>query len=274
MIGFGRARRHVGIVFEGRFARASLVRQGRRRPLASAHAPLPPDVWARDDAAFSDVFAALAKALGPAARRADVGVTIALPDPLVLEEVVSFRAVPEDPKAAAELIRWRSARDHRKAPEDIVCTSAPAGRDDDGQRLRVRVLPAPRVACITAAAAAVGFRVDRMEALAALMPAGPGVEVRISPDWWSVRAAEGPPTALRHHADWCDVDAMPETLRRVIRVLRAIALQGGQTPLPVRLFAAKAVTRALTTALANGAIALEPQEPGDPETLSVEIAAA
>lgn len=272
----GRDERRVGILLDATEAVGILVRRGSKRRLsvlADARTALPEGIWAKDDTDLTAVFRSLAADLGREARRADVKVSVALPDPLVLEELLSFRDLPEAAAAAAELIRWRVAREHRTEQDRIACTSRPAGAGPEGAGVLVRVLPEPRVAALAAATSATGLRLDRVETLGAYLTEEHDAEVRITPELWSVRTpAAGADTPSRIYADWCDSGDTDGTLRRIARVLRSLVLKEAEAGISVRMAADAELGDALEAILAGAGITLNAVPLPDLRTLAGEVA--
>ncbi|MEM9427879.1 MAG: hypothetical protein AAGA32_00070 [Pseudomonadota bacterium] len=258
------SRRSVGIYFGHR--RAHAVLRGRRGALRSASARLPEAIWQEDGTDLRSTFAALARGLGAEALRADVRTAVALPDPVALEDVLSFADVPETPRALDDLVRFRIAREHRSAPERVVCTVERLETSETGTDLLVRVLSAARVAAIQSAAREAGFRLHRLETLARYAPAE-GMVIACPDGWWSVRTHVG--GAMRTFSDWGADES--EAARRIGRVVRSVHLKDNTTPAPITLVATAPLARSVCNTLSD---LPEPEirSPDDPNSIALSLA--
>ncbi|MEM1267661.1 MAG: hypothetical protein AAGI50_16775, partial [Pseudomonadota bacterium] len=203
---------------------------------------------------------------GAEALRADVRTAVALPDPVALEDVLSFADVPETPRALDDLVRFRIAREHRSTPERVVCTVERLAATEEGTDLLVRVLSAARVTAIRSAARDTGFRLHRLETLARYTPAE-GMVIACTDSWWSVRTRVA--GAVRTFSDWGTDE--PEAARRIGRVVRSVHLTDNTTPAPITLIATAPLARSVRQTLSD---LPEPeiQVPDDPSDIALSLA--
>ena len=235
----------VGIFLGRDAARAVLAAPGRRgrppRVIASAEAPVDPEAWGAAPERIAPTLAALARGLPSAARRADRPLAVALPDPPATEDRLSFRDLPSAPGELAELVRFRIARDHRRAASEIACAAQVEGPAEGGTEVLVRVLPRALVAAVEGAAHRAGFVPRRLDTWAgfaldeAARRAGGEAGAWLWSDgaWWALMCWARAETHL--HAEWRRAGDEAALAGKALRIAKSFALRCGLERLPTTL---------------------------------------
>ncbi len=222
----------VGILMGRTQATGVLMRTrrfGRVRRLAEARCALDAAVWSAAEPDFSRPFRDLARQLGAVALRADAAATIGLPDPVINEDIVSFREVPETEAEIDALIRWRAARDYRKEETEIACAWQEIGETAAGRDFLVRMMPRETVAALTRDAARAGFSVAAVEGYSRFaMPPSPGarltVEVTDAGEWWCVSCQDGAGGRSHVQSDWLEPPEAGAAAARIQRLVKSYLL--------------------------------------------------
>ena len=241
--------RRVGIFLGRDRARAVLVAAGGRprppRAIAAAEAEVEPGAWDGAPEGLRATFGRLARDLPNEARRADRPLAIALPDPLAVEDRLTFRDLPASPRELAELVRFRVARDHRRDPSEVACAAEVLGPTEGGTDVAVRVLPRALVEAVADAAHRAGFVPRRLDtwsgyALDEAARRGAGAAGgRLWSDgaWWALMcwSREGERAASHLHAEWRQADDAAAVADKAVRIAKSFALRRGLDELGVAL---------------------------------------
>ena len=260
--------RRVGIFLGRDGARAALVATGgRRRPpraVAIAEAEVDPAAWEGRPEALRATLARLARELPSEARRADRPLAIALPDPLAVEDRLTFRDLPADAREVADLVRFRVARDHRRDAAEIACAAQvlgtpDSGPPDSGTEVVARVLPRALVEAVADAAHRAGFvpgRLDTWSGYAvdeAARRSGRDAGGWLWSDgaWWALmcwsRGAGGADSHL--HAEWRRAGDAAALAEKAVRIAKSFALRRGLAALPLTLDLSPAEAEAMAPRL-------------------------
>lgn len=235
-------RRRTGIFLTRNGAEATLAKRGRlaRRPtFRTVTQEADGDLWGADDVPLSRLMRDLARALPTEARRADCPTAIAIPDPLVTEERLTFQDFPQTPNEARALVRFRVATDHRKNPDDLAVAwqvmGSKAGRTD----VLVRTLPAPLLARTQQAARRAGYFVDRIDGWSGFWPEpamhdGTAAQVWGGNGWWAVACEAEETGATAFRAGWLDdIGAATSQIARTARAFMLNAKSEGLSLTPL-----------------------------------------
>ncbi len=243
-------KRSLGIFLGRTGAEAALLegqRPGAYKVLAQVRAEANGQLWTDDPGELRSLFRQLAKRLPNDARRADVQVRISLPDPLISEDRLGFRDLPDDPVEARDLILWRLARELRKPPESMACAWQVEKIEGDETRVLVRVLDRAVLTAVNDAAMASGFFAARIEGWSGyeMKQSGnseAGAVIWANSDWWSLMCWARPksenPSECETlvHSEWRETNENPQiAAEKVSRLVKSFALSIKVDQFPVAL---------------------------------------
>lgn len=193
--------RKTGILMHRNAVFGSFLRpHGLRRKLRSHGAAfaLDPSCWS-EPKSFDEVFRKLAQALPLEARRPDCPSNIALPDPIIREEVLDFINFPKDQQEAQALVAWRFARDHQCDAQTQSFCHQVLEQVEDRTRVLTRVGDRELVDGIVNAARHAGFflaRVDGFGGFQSELADGSG-RIWANDHWWSLSCRNGTAALFR-----------------------------------------------------------------------------
>ncbi len=244
------AKRRLGIFLGRAGAEAAFVelrRRGAYKVLASVRLEADGPLWTDEYKCLKPLFRQLAKKLPHEARRADVCQHISLPDPLVSEDRLGFRDLPDSSGEARDLILWRVARELRKPPESLACASQVERVEGEETRVLVRMVDRVLLDSVTDAAAAYGFFASRIDgwsgfAMNQATKAQAGARIWANDDWWALmcwaRLQPEDPSECETlvHAEWRDAETSPGSVAdKVSRIVKSFTLSSGAERLSVDL---------------------------------------
>ena len=263
------ADRRLGI-FLGRDRAEAVYAIRRRRAsrvLARGETRADGPFWNGDITGLGQVFRKLSRALPSEARRADVRQSIALPDPLVTEDRLSFQDFPDSTAEARELILWRVAREHRRPAGSFSCAWQVERRDTPETRVLVRITEKRILDAVLDAAGSNGIFPTRVDGWSGFLLNGPevatgeaGARVWANEAWWTLvcwaRTAGTGGAGLETlvHSEWRGSDAeLPAIGEKVARLIRAFALSSDAGKLPLAVEADAALSEAVRSRIGDAA---------------------
>lgn len=268
-------KRSLGIFLGRTGAEAALIerqRHGAYKVVAQVRAEANNQLWTGDPGELRSLFKQLAKRLPDYARRADVQVQISLPDPLISEDRLGFRDLPDSPAEARDLILWRLARELRKPPESMACAWQAEKIEGDETRVLVRILDRAVLDAVNEAAAASGFFATRIEGWSGYEMndnghSEAGALIWANGDWWSLMCWARPkpenPSECETlvHSEWREANENPHTAaEKVSRIVKSFALSSKVDQLPVALDLPEPLAETVRATLSMGDVNLTPED--------------
>ncbi len=219
-----------------------------------------------DEAALATSFRALARQLPRAARRADVAVSVSLPDPLIREDVFDFAAFPEKDAEAAALVHQRAARETWAEADKICCSFQRLGAADGGARVLVRTMPRALRDAVEAAAGAAGFRVTQLDAWSGFLlramgrgklPAAGAFLWADTQSWVLICWCDAQPEGFVESGT-LSIETEDEVARKIVRLVRSYELARDLTDLQFAVEASERLMTRLSALTPSGGTAPAP----------------
>ena len=250
-----RAKRSAGIFLGLDSAQAAFARRTglRAKPrLREFSATAKASLWDSDTKPLAKIFKDLARAMPIEARRADCLVNICIPDPLIIEERVSFQEFPALAREALALISWRYARDHQKDADDIRCSYQVLGRSGASTEVLIRVCEKRICDAVLESARRAGFFVRRLDAWSGFWDDATqqvGASLWSDGTWWALTCWTQDAKATEFQSGWCKEGR--QDVARIARVAKSFALRCGLDSLTITIAAGATLGRNYLDALAG-----------------------
>ncbi len=221
----------LGIVLSNTGIQASLRNGGRGEdsfidtaflPMgATLLSPFNPDLLA-------NAFASLAAHLPKRAKRLDVSTVIAIPDPLIVERVLEFKAFPENEMEARTLVEARVAREYTSLKARQVNAHQIVSRRDEGVAVLVRSMSLELRDTLTECLSQSGFNLCGLEGYCRFSPsqragaAGGSISVRLTNESWFLECASAAGETYFSQAGW--IENWFEDEKLIVRLIRTFCL--------------------------------------------------